>query len=325
MGRDRAAARREALQVTRSSAPPPLIVVALGGNALSPPDSLQQPASQVEALRGTASMLASAARRFRVVITHGNGPQIGARAQQAMRASEPAPSLDVLGAETQAVIGYELACALARIAPGLPVCCVLTRVEVDADDPSFHHPSKPIGPLLDEAAVAQIQAHGWQTMSDRAGLRRAVSSPLPQRILELESIRALAAAGITTICCGGGGIPVLARGDGRPSVEGVIDKDLTSALLARKLGARQLVLLTDVMAVHVSWPDGKQIARATPAGLAHLNFAPGTMGPKIAAAVDFVRTTGGTAHIGHLNEAEAVIAGTAGTVICGAGPALALR
>lgn len=311
--------------MTRTSAPSPLIVVALGGNALSPPDGLQLPGSQEDALCGTANMLASVARRFRVVITHGNGPQIGARAQQAMRASEPAPSLDVLGAETQAAIGYELAGALAQVAPDLLVCCVLTRVEVDAADPSFRHPSKPIGPLLDEAGVAQIRAHGWQTMSDRAGLRRAVSSPVPRRIVELESIRALTAGGITTICCGGGGIPVLARGEGRPPVEGVVDKDLTSALLARELGARQLVLLTDVAAVHVSWPDGKQIVRATPAGLAHLTFAPGPMGPKIAAAVDFVRTTGWTAHIGHLNEAEAVIAGTAGTMICKSGAALALK
>jgi len=311
--------------VTRSSAPLPLIVVALGGNALSPPGGQQQPASDEDALCRTANMLASVARHFRVVITHGNGPQIGARAQQAMRAGEAAPSLAVLGAETQAVIGYELAGALAQVAPGLPVCCVLTRVEVDADDPSFRHPSKPIGPLLDEAAATQIRAHGWQTMSDRAGLRRAVSSPLPRRIVELESIRTLTAAGVTAICCGGGGIPVLAGRDGRTPVEGVIDKDLTSALLARELGARQLVLLTDVEAVHVSWPDGKQIARATPAGLAHLDFAPGTMGPKVAAAADFVRTTGGTAHIGHLTEAEAVIAGRAGTVVCEDGPALSVK
>jgi carbamate kinase len=310
--------------VTGASASSPLIVVALGGNALSPPDGLAPSASHEGVLRGTASMLANAALRFRVVITHGNGPQIGARAQQSMRGSASTPSLDVLGAETQAVIGYDLARALALAAPDLPVCCVVTRVEVGADDPSFRRPSKPIGPLLDEAAAEQIRARGWQTMPDRAGLRRAVSSPAPRRIIELEAIRALTIASITTICCGGGGIPVLAGRDGRTPVEGVVDKDLTSALLARELGARQLVLLTDVAAVHVSWPDGRQIARATPAGLAPLIFAPGTMGPKIAAAVEFVRTTGGTAHIGHLNEAEAVIAGTAGTVICGAGPALAL-
>lgn len=303
------------------------IVVALGGNALMSPEAPVSFGGDAATLRQTAAILAQLARRNRLAITHGNGPQIGALARQAVAAPGlPPPSLDLLCAQSQATIGHALVRALAVADGGLRTCCVLTHVDVDSNDPSFARPTKPIGPVLDAAeAEAQARAHGWTMAPDRSGMRRVVPSPQPLRIVELPAIAALLNAGVMPICCGGGGIPIAPGGTTEARIEGVIDKDATSALLAREIGARRLLLLTDVPAVCDAWPGGAQIARATPAGLASLSFAAGTMGPKVEAAASFVAATGGIALIGHLEDAEAVLAGTSGTLVSLNGPAIELR
>lgn len=304
----------------------PLLVAALGGNALMPPDAALDDAARHDILRRTAATLARLARSHRLVVTHGNGPQIGLLARQAAAAAGfPYFPLDVLGAESDALIGYALARELGNADADLPACCVLTQIEVGADDPAFANPTKPIGPVLAAIdAEAQARAHGWTMAADRGGMRRVVPSPAPRRIVELPAIAALVAAGVVTICCGGGGIPVAAGPDGRVGIEAVIDKDAASALLAIELGARRLVLLTDVESVRTAWPDGRIIRRATPEGLAGLDFPAGSMGPKVAAAARFAAATGGTAHIGHLAQAGAVTAGEAGTAVARDGPPLVL-
>jgi len=295
----------------------PLTIVALGGNALIPPDATADETDRLHIVRRTAAMLARLARTHALVVTHGNGPQVGLLARQAAAAAGfPYFPLDVLGAESDALIGYVLARETTNADPRRAVCCVLTQVEVAADDPAFARPTKPIGPVLAAAeAEAQSRAHGWRMAPDRGGMRRVVPSPAPRCIVELPAIAALVAAGVVPICCGGGGIPVVSGPDGLAGCEAVIDKDAASALLAIALSAHRLVLLTDVDAVRTDWPGGEPIRHATPGALARYRFPEGSMGPKVAAAARFVTATGGTAHIGHLADAEAVAAGAAGTTV----------
>jgi len=230
--------------------------------------------------------------------------------------------LDVLGAESEGMIGYMLEAALAGALPGREIATLLTQVEVEPTDPAFGRPSKPIGPLYDEADARRLEAErSWMMMQDGAAWRRAVPSPAPQRIRELQTIRLLLDAGVTVICAGGGGIPVIVGADGGiQGVEAVIDKDFAAALLAQAIGADALLLLTDVAGVWTRWPaqDQQPIGHATPEILRRYDFAPGSMAPKVEAACRFVDATRRWAAIGAIADAEAILAGRAGTIVAAA-------
>jgi carbamate kinase len=303
-----------------ASDPRPLVVVALGGNALARRGEPLDPELQRRRVREAAGALAAIARDYRLVVTHGNGPQVGLLALQA--AALPGvspPTLDVLGAESEGMIGYWIEQELGNALPGAEVATLLTQVEVDRDDPAFSHPTKPIGPVYAPEALRALEAsRHWAVAKDGGGLRRVVPSPEPRRILELRTIERLVAAGVLVVCSGGGGIPVVRDDDGRVrGVEAVADKDLTSALLASGLAARHLLLLTDVAAVYADWPEParRPIRRARAVELDPGAFAAGSMAPKLEAARRFVASGAGTAHIGALEAAAEVLAGRAGTEI----------
>jgi carbamate kinase len=298
-----------------------LVVLALGGNALLRRGEPQRIDVQRRNLSVAAKALAPIARRHRVVITHGNGPQVGLLALQAGAgdAASPCP-LDVLGAESEGMIGYLVEQALAHELPEHEIATLLTQVEVDPNDPAFVEPTKPIGPVYEESEARRLAARtSWTMVADGAGFRRAVASPQPRRIRELNVIRRLIDANVIVICAGGGGIPVALTPAGYlRGVEAVIDKDLTAAMLAEAIGADALLLLTDVAAVWSRWPQeqGKPLERVTPQELRGLRFAPGSMRPKIEAACRFVERTGRTAVIGAMEQAEAMLHGASGTLVC---------
>lgn len=297
------------------------VVVALGGNALlqrgERPDSDIQDAHVADAVGALAPLLA----RHELIITHGNGPQVGVLAMES--AGDPALShaypFDVLGAQTQGMIGYWIVQALSRTQPDRAAVCLLSRTVVEAGDPAFGEPSKFVGPVYDEATARRLaDERGWQIRPDGPVWRRVVPSPLPVAVAELDLIRSLADAGVTVICAGGGGVPVVRDSHGAlKGVEAVVDKDLTAALLARQLGADALLILTDVDAVMEGYGTAaaRPIRRATASQLRTRPFPAGSMGPKVAAACQFADATGGLAAIGRLDDAEALLAGEAGTIV----------
>jgi carbamate kinase len=296
------------------------IVAALGGNALlRRGEALEADAMRRNLARASAA-IAPIARAHETVITHGNGPQVGLLALQAAayRGVRPYP-LDVLGAESDGMIGYMLEAALAPALEGRPIATLLTQVEIDPADPAFARPSKPIGPLYGEDAARRLAAEtGWTMVRDGERWRRAVPSPAPRRIREIGTIALLMKSGVTVVCAGGGGIPVTVRADGAiAGVECVIDKDRAAALLAEALGADFLLLLTDVPGVFTRWPmeAGARIGRSTPNALGACRFDAGSMGPKVEAACRFVAATGKKAAIGAMEDASSLLAGTAGTLI----------
>jgi carbamate kinase len=298
-------------------------LVALGGNALLRRGQTPDAATQQARVEATAPALAELAFERRLVVTHGNGPQVGLLALQAAAYRGVAPyPLDLLGAESEGMIGYVLERALRNALRGSSVATLLTQVVVRPDDPAFRRPTKPIGPeYRREEASRLAQERGWTVAPDADGYRRVVASPEPLGIVELDTIELLLGAGTTVICAGGGGIPVAASADGSlVGIEAVIDKDLTAALLAERLGVAQLLLLTDVPAVERDWgtPQARPIQRTTPQELRRLDFAPGSIGPKVEAACRFVERTGGTAAIGSLDQAAAVARGDAGTQVVAA-------
>jgi carbamate kinase len=298
-----------------------LVVIALGGNALLRPDQpLEAEVQRKNVLEAVAAAIAPIARRHQLVITHGNGPQIGLLALQAAAYDKVAPyPLDVLGAESEGMIGYLIEQALAIALPDREIATLLTQVEIDPADPAFARPSKPIGPVYTERQAEDISARtSWTLVKDHSGYRRVVASPAPRRIREINVVKLLVRAGVLVVCAGGGGIPVVATPAGAlMGVEAVIDKDSSAALLAEDIGAAALLLLTDVPAVWSKWPmaEGRPIGRTTPAELRALTLAPGSMGPKVAAACRFVERTGGFAAIGALDQAAAILDGNAGTLI----------
>ncbi len=305
----------------------PRAVVALGGNALLPRGEPLEAANQARAARAAAEILAHAATRHQLVITHGNGPQVGLLALMGDAYTGTAPyPLDVLGSETEGQIGYVLELELDNAIDHQDTGAVLTRVVVDERDPAFTAPSKFIGPVYSEAdARAAADRHGWTVRPDGDRWRRVVPSPQPRRIVQLAAIERLVDAGFLVVCAGGGGVPVVEDGDGRQrGVEAVIDKDLASALLAGDLGADTLVLATDVAAVFDGYgtPAQRPIVRATPAGLRGRAFPAGSMGPKVEAVCRFVERTGGRAVIGSLGETVALLDGRAGTQVRPDGPEL---
>lgn len=298
-----------------------LLVVALGGNALlRRHEPLEANLQKRNVAAAVAKSVGPIARRHRVVITHGNGPQIGLLALQAAAYQEVQPyPLDVLGAESEGMIGYLIEQALAQELPDRDLATLLTQVEVDAGDPAFASPTKPVGPLYGEAASRDLAARtGWSFAREGDAFRRIVPSPVPRRILELNAIRLLVHAEVVVICAGGGGIPVIVTEEGGlRGVEAVIDKDRSAALLAEQIGADALLLLTDVAAVWTRWPaaEGRPIKTATPSQMRDLTFSAGSMGPKVEAACRFVERTGGIAAIGAMEEAVAILEGTAGTTV----------
>jgi len=294
------------------------LVVALGGNALLRPGEPPEAEVQRANLRGAARAIAPLVRDHELVITHGNGPQIGWLALQAAVSARPDP-LDVLGAESEALIGYLIEQELASLLPECEIATLVTLVEVDAADRAFAAPTKPIGPRYTETAARAIaRERGWQIAPVEGGFRRVVPSPEPHRIRELGVIRTLVEAGVVVVCAGGGGIPVVTTAAGTlRGVEAVIDKDLTAALLASELGADALLLLTDVAAVYEDWPHPceRPIRSATPAALRARAFAAGSMGPKVEAACRFIERGGRIAAIGALDAVACLLEGSAGTIV----------
>ncbi|RJQ09331.1 MAG: carbamate kinase [Dehalococcoidia bacterium] len=295
-----------------------LIVAALGGNALLRRGQRLDQSVQQRNIDAAVRSLAGLASDHRLVITHGNGPQVGllALAQEAYRDATPY-SLDVLGSETQGMIGYLVEEAMREALPAREVATLLTQVMVDPADPAFAHPTKRIGPGYTEVEARRLIAErGWMVARDGVAYRRIVASPAPQRILEMAAIRLLVEHDVTVICAGGGGVPVAADPSGAwRGVEAVIDKDYTAALLAREIHADLLLLLTDVDAVQLHWgaSEARKIHMATPLTLRREQFAEGTMAPKVEAACRFVESTGHRAAIGSLDQAGAILRGLAGT------------
>ena len=296
------------------------IVIALGGNALlRRGEPLEAPVQRRNLARAGAA-IAAVARHHEIVVSHGNGPQVGLIALQALAYRQVAPyPLDILGAESEGMIGYMIEQELMTRLPGREFATLLTPVEVDPADPAFGHPTKPIGPVYDgESALRLARESDWSMAPDGAGYRRVVPSPEPKRIIELNAIRKLASAGVLVICAGGGGIPVVGTVEGgMRGVEAVIDKDLSAALLATALGADGLLLLTGVPAVYVHWgtPEARPLQHVTPSDLHKLSFDAGSMGPKVEAACRFVEATGGWAAIGALDDAERLVDHSCGTIV----------
>lgn len=299
-----------------------LVVIALGGNALlrrGEPLTAENQRANVK--RAAAAIAAVKAAGYRVVICHGNGPQVGLLALQgaAYRPEEAYP-LDVLGAETEGMIGYLIEQELENVLPQRErVATLLTQVEVDPKDPAFRSPTKPVGPVYDKAEADRFAAtRGWIVAPDGDKYRRVVASPLPKHIPDIGVIRLLVDREVIVICAGGGGIPVVRRADGSfIGIEAVIDKDRTAALLAQELGASALLMLTDVDAVYLDWgqPGQRAIRRASSDVLGKRSFPPGSMRPKVEAACAFAANTGGVASIGALDEALAILQGRAGTQV----------
>jgi len=296
------------------------IVAALGGNALLRRGEPMDAVTQRRNVDVAAGALAALAHDHELIVTHGNGPQVGLLALQADAYPEGGDyPLDVLGAESEGMIGYLLQQGLHNALPERPIATLLTQVVVDPADPAFRAPTKFIGPVYDaERACALAAARAWTVRPDGAYWRRVVASPEPRAIVELPTIALLADAGVLVVCTGGGGVPVVQGDDGTlRGVEAVVDKDLAAALLAIELEADRLLLLTDVAAVVTGWGTdaAHAIAHSTPAELRALGLPAGSMGPKVEAAGRFVDATGRCAVIGGLADAAELLAGTRGTHI----------
>jgi len=296
------------------------ILIALGGNALLRRGEPMTMERQFANIRRAAQQIARVAGGNELIVAHGNGPQVGLLALQAAAAGAPgATPLDVLDAESEGMIGYLLEQELANaLPPQRQVATLLTRVEVDAGDPAFIHPTKPIGPVYTEAEAERLViSNGWVVARDGNGFRRVVASPKPQRIVALQPIHWLLDHDTVVIAAGGGGIPVTVAADGktRSGVEAVIDKDLCSALLAADVGADLLLIATDVDAVYADWhtPRERVLREVSVAGLRSMSFPAGSMGPKVEAVCEFVSRTGRPAVIGSLERIEQMANGSAGT------------
>ena len=297
------------------------IVVALGGNALLKRGEKPDASTQIENVNLACAALAPLAKQHELIITHGNGPQVGVLALES--ANDPNLTVpypfDTLGAETQGMIGYWMLQSLQNHLPGRHVAAMINQTLVLEGDPAFQNPTKFIGEVYTKEQADELAAErGWIMKADGQYFRRVVGSPQPQRVLETRLIRTLIETGTVVACAGGGGIPVVRNARGhRVGVEAVVDKDRTAAVLAEHLEADFLMILTDVPAVMADFGTDKQreINRASPAAMRDGGFPDGSMGPKVEAACKFVELTGDTAAIGRLEDAQGIIAGEAGTVI----------
>jgi carbamate kinase len=302
------------------------VVVALGGNALLRRGEPLTAENQRANARVACKALAPLALEHELVVSHGNGPQVGLLALQGSAYTEVDPyPLDLLGAQTEGMIGYLIQQELGNELPfEKRLASLLTLIEVDRDDPAFDDPTKPIGPIYSQEDSERLALEkDWMFKPDGDSYRRVVPSPTPRRIFGLEPLEWLLDRGCVVICAGGGGIPVMYTDEPAPAgrqlvgVEAVIDKDLASALLARDLHADALAIVTDVDAVYDEWgtPEQRAIRRATPEALSDAEFAAGSMGPKVKAACSFVEETGGLAVIGSIVDTPALLRGEAGTVV----------
>ncbi|HEY2737258.1 MAG TPA: carbamate kinase [Thermoanaerobaculia bacterium] len=297
------------------------ILVALGGNALLRRGEPMTAENQRRNVRIAAEALAPLGREHELIISHGNGPQVGLLALQGEAYTKVAAyPLDVLGAQTEGMIGYMIEQELGNILPfEQPFATILSMVEVDPADPAFQNPSKPIGPQYEEEESRRLAAEkGWTMAPDGDKFRRVVASPLPQRIFQIRPVKWLLEHGCIVICAGGGGIPTMYGPDGKlHGVEAVVDKDRASSLLARELEADLFIMATDAEAVYLDWgkPTQRAIRRVPPRLLDPELFAAGSMGPKVEAAVEFAERTGKTAAIGALADVERIARGEAGTLV----------
>jgi carbamate kinase len=299
------------------------VVVALGGNALLKRGEPMTAEVQRGNVRAAAPALAAVAQAHQLVLSHGNGPQVGLLALQAAAYEDvEAYPLDVLGAQTEGMIGYVLEQELGNLLPiEVPFATLLTMIEVDPDDPAFSDPTKFVGPVYDRADADRLAAEkGWAVKQDGDHWRRVVPSPEPKRIFEIRPIQWLLDKDVVVICAGGGGVPTMYARDRERiliGVEAVIDKDFASELLAREVAADLFVMVTDVDGVYTGWgtPDQRKLERTTPEELRRLDFAAGSMGPKVEAACRFVERTGGRAAIGGLAEIGSIVEGAAGTQV----------
>ena len=297
------------------------VVVALGGNALLKRGEPMTADRQRQNVKLASPALAAVASEHELVLSHGNGPQVGLLALQSAAYTEvEAYPLDVLGAETEGMIGYVLEQELGNVMPKeAPLASLLTMIEVDPADPAFDDPTKFVGPVYTkDQADALATAKAWTVKPDGDSWRRVVPSPEPRRIFEIRPIRWLLDHGVVVICAGGGGVPVMFGPEqDLVGVEAVIDKDLASELLAREVDADLLVLATDVDGVYADWGTAEQrkLGQVSPAELRVEQFAAGSMGPKVDAAARFVEAAGKRAAVGSLAEIEQIVAGTAGTQI----------
>ncbi len=296
------------------------VVVALGGNALMQRGAPMTVQNQRANIATACAALAPVALEHELVISHGNGPQVGLLALQAAAYDDTsAYPFDVLGAQTEGMIGYLIEQELGNRLPfEKSLATILTMTEVDPADPAFNDPSKFVGPVYTAEEAHQLAAsRGWVVKPDGDHWRRVVPSPLPQRIFEMRPIEALLATGSVVICAGGGGIPTMYRPGTRTliGVDAVIDKDRASAVLARDLRADILLIATDIDAVYIGWgtPDKRAISAAHPEELSKFDFPAGSMGPKVDAAIEFARSSGREAVIGALADLPALMAGKAGT------------
>jgi carbamate kinase len=297
------------------------VIVALGGNAVLRRSQRADVEPQIANVAQAAKTLAKLAEKHELIITHGNGPQVGLLALESAndpRLTRPYP-FDTLGAETQGMIGYWMLQALQNALPGRQVLAMVTQTLVSAVDPAFENPTKFVGPVYDQdEAMKLAKEYGWTVAADGHDWRRVVPSPTPQRVVETRLISKMVREGVVVICAGGGGIPVIRDEHGRLSgVEAVIDKDSTASMLAEALECDAFLILTDVPRVLKDFGTERQseLANTTPHELRALDFPAGSMGPKVEAVCRFVETTGDMAAIGELGQAEQILEGTAGTIV----------
>lgn len=296
------------------------LVIALGGNALLKRGEPMLCENQRQNVRVTCEQIAKAYEGNQLIVTHGNGPQVGLLAlQNDAYKKVPMYPLDVIGAESIGMIGYMIQQELSSFVPkSASLVNVLTQTEVDPDDPAFQNPTKPVGPVYSKEEAEKLAAEqGWTIAQDNDKYRRVVPSPEPKRIWGLKPLKTLVENGYITICCGGGGIPTYFK-DGRlVGAEAVIDKDLASSVLASSVEADLFVIATDVDGAYLDWgkPTQRRVAQADPASMREYGFAKGSMGPKVEAACRFVEATGKVAVIGALDQIDQILAGKAGTRI----------
>ncbi|GAA5112253.1 carbamate kinase [Orbus sasakiae] len=296
-----------------------LIVIALGGNAICKRNEQLSVENQYRNIDATTQLIAKLAGKYRLVIVHGNGPQVGLLAlQNAAYPKVPAYPLDILVAETQGMLGYMIGRSLQQHENVKNVVTLLTQVEVDKNDPSFKDPTKYVGPVYQpEEEQALKQQYGWQFKKDGQYLRRVVPSPKPKNILEIDTIKKLLTDDAIVICNGGGGVPVIKDNHGYKGVEAVIDKDHSAAQLAIQLKADHLMILTDADAVYENWGTPQQTAlhKVNTERLKPLAVDDGAIGPKVKSVIEFVEETGNKAYIGTLTDIEALMAGSKGTIV----------
>lgn len=296
------------------------VVIALGGNALLRRGERADADVQMENVRIAAKAVADIAKEHNVVLTHGNGPQVGLLALQADAYKDVKPyPFDVLGAESQGMIGYMVAQCVGNNLPDRQVVNIITQTEVDPADPAYTDPRKFVGPVYDKETAEKLAAErGWTIAADGKYFRRVVPSPQPKKIVEIDTIRQLVDAGAMVIASGGGGIPVIRNPEGKlEGSEAVIDKDMSASIMAAELDADALLILTDAPSIALNWgtPEQSEIKEVSPEKLKEYNFAKGSMGPKVDAVCRFAETGKGFGAVGRLEDALDILNGKAGTII----------